>query len=305
VGGLPPLPGETIIEKRAYVSQNLDYIRLSLTREPRGHRDMLAAIATQPVSEQGDFGLIFMDARRYPFMCGHGTIGAVTTFIEMGWIPVEAEQPEKEVFVDTPSGLVRANVRLKQDTAGRMRAESVAIQLESAFVQAVKQPVGVPGVGTLNVDVVCVGGYFAMVSADQIDLSLDAANSKELAELGMAVVAASNEQLTIAHPTRDYVNTIDVAEFYTPHTDSCSRSAVVYGDYHVDRSPCGTGISAKMALLHHYGLLDTIFDGRIGTETTVGDYSAIAPEIRGSAYLTGMHRFIVVNEDPFPEGFLF
>lgn len=317
VGGLPPLPGETIIEKRAYVSQNLDHIRLSLTREPRGHRDMFAAIATQPVSEQGDFGLIFMDAKRYPFMCGHGTIGAVTTFIEMGWVPVKAEHPENEVFVDTPSGLVRAKIRLKQNAVGRMRAESVAIQLESAFVQAVKQPVEVPGVGTLDVDVVCVGGYFAMVSADQIALSLDAANSRELAELGMAVIAASNEQLTIKHPTREYVNTIDVAEFYTPHTDRCSRSAVVYGDYHVDRSPCGTGTSAKMALLYHHGLLgvedsftnqgllDTTFGGRIIKETTVGDYPAIVPEIRGSAYLTGMHRFIIVGDDPFPEGFLF
>jgi proline racemase len=317
VGGLPALPGETINDKRLFVRENLDHVRLLLTQEPRGHRDMFGAIATPPVSPEGDFGLIFMDAKRYPYMCGHGTIGAVATFIEMGWLPVDAGEREKLVVVDTPSGIVRAHARLDHRPDGRVRVESVAIQIEAAFVHQTGQPVEVPGVGVLSVDVVCVGGYFAMVSADQIDIPLTASRAKDLADLGMAIIEASNRQLTIQHPTREFVNTIDVTEFYTPGTSSQTCSAVIYGESHVDRSPCGTGTSAKMALLHHHGLmavgdtfanrglLGTTFEGRIVEETTVGDSPAIVPEIRGSAHITGLHRFVVAEGDPFPQGFLF
>jgi proline racemase len=317
VGGLPTLPGESINDKRLFVSENLDHARLLLTQEPRGHRDIFAAIATPPVSPEGDFGLIFMDAKRYPYMCGHGTIGAVSTFIEMGWLPVGQGEREKLVVVDTPSGIVHAQARLNHRPDGRVRVESVAIQIEAAFVHKTDQPVDVPGVGVLSVDMVCVGGYFAMVSADQIDIPLRASNAKALADLGMAVIEASNRQLTIQHPTREFVNTIDVTEFYTPGMAHESCSAVIYGESHVDRSPCGTGTSAKMALLHHQGLmgvgdtfsnrglLGTVFEGRIVDETTVGGFPAIVPEIRGSAHITGLHRFVVADDDPFPQGFLF
>jgi proline racemase len=317
VGGLPTLPGESINDKRLFVQENLDHVRLLLTQEPRGHRDMFGAIATPPVSPEGDFGLIFMDAKRYPYMCGHGTIGAVSTFIEMGWLPVDEGKREKLIVVDTPSGIVHAQARLRHHPDGRVRVESVAIQIEAAFVHKTDQPVDVPGVGVLSVDVVCVGGYFAMVSADQIDIPLSANNAKALANLGMAVIEASNRQLTIQHPTREFVNTIDVTEFYTPNTSHESCNAVIYGESHVDRSPCGTGTSAKMALLHHHGLmavgdtlsnrglLGTTFEGRIAKEVTVGDFPAIVPEIRGSAHITGLHRFVVAKDDPFPQGFLF
>jgi proline racemase len=317
VGGLPALPGETINDKRLFVQENLDRVRLLLTQEPRGHRDIFGAIATPPVSPEGDFGLIFMDAKRYPYMCGHGTIGAVSTFIEMGWLPVEEGEREKLVVVDTPSGIVHAQARLDHRPDGRVRVESVAIQIEAAFVHKIDQPVDVPGIGVLKVDVVCVGGYFAMVSADQIDIPLKASRAKDLADLGMAIIEASNRQLTIQHPIREFVNTIDVTEFYTPATSPQTCNAVIYGESHVDRSPCGTGTSAKMALLHHHGLmavgdtlsnhglLGTTFEGRIVKEVTVGDFPAIVPEIRGSAHITGLHRFVVADDDPFPQGFLF
>jgi proline racemase len=317
VGGLPVLPGETINDKRLFVQENLDHVRLLLTQEPRGHRDMFGAIATPPVSPEGDFGLIFMDGKRYPYMCGHGTIGAVSTFIEMGWLPVDEGEREKLVVVDTPSGIVQAQARLNHRPDGQVRVESVAIQIEAAFVHKTSQPVDVPGVGELSVDVVCVGGYFAMVSADQIAIPLKASRAKDLADLGMAIIEASNQQLTIQHPTREFVNTIDVTEFYTPDTSQQTCNAVIYGESHVDRSPCGTGTSAKMALLHHHGLmavgdtlsnrglLGTIFEGRIVDETSVGSFPAIVPEIRGSAHITGLHRFVVADDDPFPQGFLF
>jgi proline racemase len=316
VGGLPPIPGNSVAAKRRYVAENLDHVRLLLTREPRGHRDMFGAIVTEPTSANGDFGLIYMDARRYPYMCGHATIGAITTFLELGWLPVPPGTRDHEVVVDTPSGPVRAHACLRWED-GAVRVESVAMQLMASFVLAAGQTVRVPGAGSFRAELVCVGGTFIMVSADQIPHALSAGNAPALAELGMALIAAGNEQLSVRHPARPDVNTIDVAEFYAPHGSGNSRSAVVYGEAHVDRSPCGTGTAAKMALFHHQGLLapgdelvsegllGTTFVGRIVGETTVGDLPAIVPEIRGSAHITGLHRFVVRPDDPFAEGFLF
>jgi proline racemase len=316
VGGLPPIPGNSVAARRRYMAENLDHVRLLLTREPRGHRDMFGAVVTEPTSTDGDFGLIYMDARRYPHMCGHATIGAITTFLELGWLPVAPGTRDHKVVVDTPSGPVRANACLRWED-GAVRVDSVVMQLMPSFVQATGQTVTVSGVGTFRAELVCVGGTFIMISADQIPYALSAGNAPALAELGMALIAAGNEQLDVRHPARSDVNTIDVTEFYAPHGSGNSRSAVVYGEAHVDRSPCGTGTAAKMALFHHLGLLapgeelvsegllGTTFTGRIAAETTIGDLPAIVPEIRGSAHITGLHRFVVRPDDPFPEGFLF
>jgi proline racemase len=319
IGGLPPIPGQTVNDKRLYLSENLDYVRLLLTQEPRGHRDMFAGIITEPVSDEGSFGIVFMDAGRYPYMCGHGVIGAVTAFIEMGWL--EAQEPEAVVVVDSPSGPIRARARVKR-VDGCPRVESVAIQLESAFAFLLDQPLEVAGLGRITVDVSFAGGFFVMISADQIGSKrsgpLTPDNAPELARWGMAAIEAGNQQLKVQHPTRPYINTIDVTEFYDPsgHHQARSKNFVVLGEGHVDRSPCGTGTSAKMALLHrrgelavgqtfvNQGLLGTTFEGRIVREMTVSGLSAIVPEIRGTAHVTGLHRFVLTPDDPFPEGFL-
>ncbi|HIC88487.1 MAG TPA: hypothetical protein EYP04_03670, partial [Anaerolineae bacterium] len=320
VSGLPSIPGETINDKRLYIAEHLDHVRLLLTREPRGHRDMFGAIVTEPVSEEADFGLVFMDARRFPYMCGHGIIGAVTTFIEMGWLSVQ--EAETVVVVDTPSGPVRSLARVRtSDPNGpgeRLRVDSVAFQMESAFALSLNQPLEVPGLGRLTVDVSFAGGFFVMVTAEQLGLALTPDNAPELAHWGMAIIEASNRQLRVQHPTRRYINTIDVVEFYDPsgHPQAQGKNFVVLGEGHVDRSPCGTGTSAKMALLHqrgelavgqvfvNEGLLGTTFEGRIVRETAVGNLPAIVPEIQGTAYLTGLHHFVLMPDDPFPRGFL-
>jgi proline racemase len=333
IDGLPPIPGQTINDKRLYISEHLDYVRLLLAREPRGHRDTLAAIVTEPVSEGAAFGVVFMDACRYPYMCGHGTIGAVTTLIEMGWL--EAQEPETVVIVDSPSGPVHTRARVRRETLAsdqrgqdrrpreRLRVESVAIQMESAFAFSLDQPLEVPGLGRITVDISFAGGFFAMVSADEVGLALTPENGPELARLGMLIIEAGNQQLKVQHPTRPYINTIDVAEFYDPAghsrgggTRPVGKNAVIYGEAHVDRSPCGTGTSAKMALLHrrgelalnqpffNEGILGTTFEGRLVAETMVGDLPAVVPEVRGSAHVTGVHQFVLDPWDPFPQGFL-
>lgn len=315
VGGVPPIPGQTVADKRRYLMREWDHIRLQLTREPRGHRDMIAALVTEPVSEGADFGLIYMDARRYPYLCGHATIGAVTTLIEAG--AVDAVEPETLVTIDTPSGPAKAIAHVR----GR-RVDSVTIQLAPSFVYGENQPLDVPGLGRIEVDTVCVGGFFAMVSADQVGLELKPESTERLIELGMTIIDEANAQLTVRHPARPEVTTVDVTEFYTSggvvdgSGRAYGRSAVIYGASHIDRSPCGTGTSAKMAMLHHRGqlalhqpyvnagILDTTFEGRLVAETMVGDLPAVVPEVRGSAHITGVHRFALTPDDPFPEGFL-
>jgi proline racemase/trans-L-3-hydroxyproline dehydratase len=326
IDGLPPIPGETMNDKRVYVRQHLDHVRLLLTREPRGHRDMFAAIVTDPVSEDGDFGIIFMDPRRYPYMCGHGTIGAVTAFLEMGWLE-DVRSETTVVTVDAPAGPVRARPRFapQPSPGGHARVESVAIELESAFVFARDQVLDVPGWGAVTLDVAFAGGFGLLISNEQLGLPIRPENGPELARFGMAAIEAANQQLEVQHPTRPYMDTVDSAEIYDPRGDAHGRgkNAMIYGEGHVDRSACGTGTSVKMALLHRRGQLDvgetyvnesilgTTFEGRILRETTVGARSddsalvfpAIVPKIRGSAHVTGLHRFTVTPSDPFPTGF--
>lgn len=311
VGGMDPVPGRTMQEKRAFFMEHCDPLRLRLTREPRGHRDLLAALVTEPVTEGAHFGLIYMDARYYPHLCGHATMGAVATLIEAGVLPSNKE--EMTVIVDTPSGPTETRARVRNG-----RVDAVAIRMVPSFVYRDGESLEGPEIGTLTVATVCVGGFFVMVSSEQIGWPLEPAHGPELIELGMAVTAAANRQLSVRHPTRPEVNSVDVTEFYDPFQEGgrVGKSIVVYGDRHMDRSPCGTGTAAKMTLLHHRGLLKrgetfvntsplgTRFEGRLVEETRIGGQDAVVTEIQGHAHITGIHEFILDPRDPFPEGFL-
>ncbi len=310
VGGVEPIPGKTMADKLVYLKQHRDDIRLQLTREPRGHQGVLAALVTEPVTAGAAFGLIYMDGRRYPYLCGHATIGAVTTLIETG--AVKAGEPETIITIDTPSGPMTASAAVQGE-----RVASVAIRMAPSFVHGTEQSLEVPGLGRIPIHLVCVGGFFAMVPADAIGLSLTPENAPRLIDLGMAIIDAANEQLTVRHPIRPEVTTVDVTEFYAPDADDRlkGRGAVIYGESHIDRSPCGTGTAAKLTLLHSQGKLkpneiyqnrsplDTLFQARIVEETAIGDLDGVVVEIRGSAHITGVHTFIMDPEDPFPRGY--
>jgi proline racemase len=311
VGGIDPVPGKTMREKRLYFMEHYDQVRLQLTRETRGHRGMFAAFLTEPVTAGAHFGLIYMDPRRYPYLCGHGTIGAVTTLIETGVI--QSRGDELPVIVDTPSGPMETKAYMLND-----RIESVAIKMVPSFVYQDGAKLELPGLGRITVATVCVGGFFVMVSSHQVGLDLIPSNRSRLIELGMNLIDAANQQLDVRHPTREEVNSVDVAEFYDPARDvqSIGKSMVIYGEEHMDRSPCGTGTAAKMTLLYHQGQirlndiftntspLGTTFQGRLVEEVQLGDTGAVVAEIRGSAHITGVHEFIVDPRDPFQEGYL-
>jgi proline racemase len=310
ISGIGPLPGDTIKAKRDYFEARFDPIRALLTREPRGHRAIMAAVVTEPVSPNGHFGLFYMDARRYPYLCGHATIGAVACLIETGALVVA--DGDQLITVDSPSGPLAAHTRVRNG-----RVQSVAIDMVPSFVFATDRPVNVAGFGTLPVDLVCVGGFFAMVAAEAVGIDLVPQNSSRLIRLGMQIIDAANQAHGVHHPQRPEVSTVDVTEFYgqDPVTGN-GRSVVVYGESHMDRSPCGTGTTARMTLLHHQGKLragqtynnsgplGTIFEGRIVKETAIGPFTGIVGRVRGNAQITGYHHFVVDAADPFPQGFL-
>ena len=310
ISGVGTLSGSTMKDKRENFESRYDHVRMLLTREPRGHRGIMAAVVTEPVSPEGQFGLFYMDARRYPYLCGHGTIGAVASLIEVG--ALESEDGDSIITVDTPSGSLDAHTRIRKG-----RAESVAIEMVPSFVFDTDRELEIAGFGKIPVDLVCVGGFFAMVSARSIGIDLVPENSHRLIPLGMAVIKAANRTYSVYHPERPEVNTVDVTQFYDEDPQTCNgKSVVIYGESNMDRSPCGTGTTARMTLLHHQGKLDsgqvyknsgplgTLFEGRIVKTLTIGEFDGIVGQFRGNAQIIGYHQFVVDANDPFPKGFL-
>lgn len=310
VSGFAEPSGATMQEKRTAFAERYDYLRQILTKEPRGHRDMFAAAVTQPVNEGAAFGLLYMDAERYPYLCGHATIGAITTLVQTGALTLD--NGLTVVIVDTPSGPVEAHTEVEHG-----QVISVAVDMVPSFVFGTDYKIDVPDFGIVSGDLVCVGGFFIMIPAKNINLELSPANSRILTSLGMAIIEAANQQLKVYHPERPEVETVDVAEFYQegPGNDE-GASVVVYGAAHMDRSPCGTGTSAKMTLLHHKERLEpgiqyrnrsplgTHFTGYVRETSDIGTFPAVIARVKGSATVTGYHSFVVDERDPFPQGFL-
>lgn len=310
IGGVGKLPGSTIKDKRDYFETHYDHIRMLLTREPRGHRGIMAAVVTEPISPKGQFGLFFMDARRYPYLCGHATIGAVASLIEIG--ALKATDEDTIITIDTPSGPLDAHTRIRNGCV-----ESVAIEMVPSFVLDTARELDIAGFGKIHVDLVCVGGFFAMVSARTLGIDLIPENSHQLIPLGMSVIEAANQSLSVYHPERPEVNTVDVTKFYDedPKTGT-GKGVVIYGESNMDRSPCGTGTTAKMTLLHYQGKLalgqvyknsgplGTVFEGQIIKTVSIGKFEGIVGQVRGNAQITGYHQFVVDANDPFQKGFL-
>jgi len=310
VGMQADIPGDSMPEKRLFFIENRDWVRKLLTREPRELGEGFVAVVTEPVTRGASFGLIYMDAHRYPYLCGHATIGAVTTLIETGM--VSADEGKTTIIVDTPSGPMSI---LAEVNGGRVA--SATISMVPSFVYATDCPLSVSGLETMTVNLVCVGGFFAMVPVEQLGMKIAPENRSRFIDLGMEIIAAANEQLAVRHPERPEVGTVDVTEFYNanPPPGSHGTGIVIYGEAHMDRSPCGTGTTAKMTLMHHLGQLGlnepylntgplgTVFQGRLTAKTQVGDIPAVVAEISGSAHITGFHEYVLAPDDPFPEGF--
>lgn len=310
-GGIPNIKGNTMAEKKAYLEQNLDYIRTAIMLEPRGHNDMFGSIITQPCNPEADFGIIFMDGGGYLNMCGHGSIGAITAAIETGM--VEKKAPVTHVVMDTPAGIVRAEAKVENN-----RVKEVSIVNVPAFLYKKDVQIEMPEIGTVTFDISFGGSFFAIVKASELGLKVEPKNAQKLTEIGLKMRDIINETIEIQHPELAHIKTVDLVEVYDEptHPEANYKNVVIFGQGQVDRSPCGTGTSAKLATLYSKGelkegeifvyesILGTLFKGRIVGTSKVADYEAIIPEITGAAYITGFNQFVIDEEDPVKHGFI-
>lgn len=311
VGGLPAIPGNTIAQRREHLAREMDEIRRSLMQEPRGHADMFGAVLTQPTHPEADLGVIFMDTGGYLTMCVHGSIGVVTAALEMGFLPFTGD--ETVVTLDTPAGLVRT-------VAHRLRGQVAAVTVSNvpSFLASRDLVVDVPGVGHVKVDVAFGGSFFALVDEQALGVNLVPEDLTRVVERALALRNAVNDRQLFQHPAESHIQGVALTEIAgTARAGSADlRTVVVFGSGQVDRSPCGTGLCAKMASLHFRGLLPigkevvaesilgTQFSGRLVAATQVGTMPAVVPEVTGSAYVTGYHHFVIDTKDPLAHGFL-
>jgi len=310
IGGIPKIPGTTMAFKKAYMEEHLDHIRTSIMLEPRGHNDMFGSIITAPCNQDADFGIIFMDGGGYLNMCGHGSIGAMTVAVETGM--VEITEPITHILMEAPAGLIRGEVKVVDG-----KAKEVSIINVPSFMYKEGVKIEVPGIGTVTLDISFGGSFFAIISAKELGVKVDAHNIQRLKELGILIRDIVNRDVSVQHPVLSHIKTVDLVEIYDEPTNKIAnyKNIVVFGNGNVDRSPCGTGTSAKMAALHHKGhlkvgenfvyesILGTLFTGRIMDTTEVGTYPAVIPQITASAYITGFNHFVIDEDDPVKFGF--
>ncbi|MGN0505727.1 MAG: proline racemase family protein [Lachnospiraceae bacterium] len=308
--GFPKLPGRTMMEKKKYLVEHYDFLRSAIMLEPRGHRDMFGALLTEPVHEEADYGVIFLDSGGCLNMCGHGSIGTASMLVETGMVPVS--EPYTEVVLDTPSGMIRTRVHV---VGGE--AVEVSILNVPAFLYKEKLKTKTRKWGTISYDISFGGSFFAMVDAESIGLPLELENIDAITELGMELLTSVNENVEIRHPYLD-ITTVDLVEFYshTGNRNANMKNCVIFGDGQVDRSPCGTGTSAKLATLYAKGELGlheefiyesitgSLFRGEAVQEVDIEGRKGIIPQITGSAYITGYNEWVIDGQDPMKYGFL-
>jgi proline racemase len=308
--GLGQVPGDSIAAKRHHFTERLDHVRTGLCLEPRGHRSLLIAVMTEPVTPGADFGLFFMYAGGYYVSCGEATIGAATVAVETGLVARRCD--ETPVVIDTEAGPVQTVARLE---GGRVR--EVTLRWTPAFVVQAAQTVKVAGVGEVPLDIaVGAGNVFALVEAGAAAVKLHRERVGELAARGMAVRQAVAEQLPVRVPGQGATALENVIFHEPPDARGVSKNALVWGPGQVDAAPCGSGTCARLALFHQRGrlragdtmvsegLLGLSFLGRIAGETEVAGRPAILPEVTGTAYITGTSQFFFDPDDPLREGFL-
>ncbi|MDO4711119.1 MAG: proline racemase [Peptostreptococcaceae bacterium] len=310
VGGIPNIKGATMPEKKEYLEKHLDHLRTAVMLEPRGHNDMFGSILLAPVAEEADLGIIFMDGGGYLNMCGHGTIGAVTAAIETGMVPMQ--EPVTKVVLEAPAGIVKAEAQVENG-----KVKSVAFVNVPAFLYKKDQKVMLDG-KEVTFDISFGGSFFAIVHAKQLGLEIKPENTTKLTDAALKLRDIINKEIEIQHPELAHIKTVDLVEIYDEptHPEATYKNVVIFGQGQVDRSPCGTGTSAKLATLHAKGeikqgdkfvyesILGTLFYGEIVGTAKVGEYDAVIPKIAGSAYITGFNHFVIDETDPVKYGFV-
>ena len=304
--GFPQPPGATMLQRRAHARRHLDRLRRMVMLEPRGHADMYGALLTPPATVDGDVGVLFMHNEGFSTMCGHGIIALTKVGLERGLFEADPDC----VRIDTPAGRVVARAELDDG-----RVERVSFVNVPSFVDR-EVCVDVAGVGAVEVTVAYGGAYYAYVDAQTMGLDLEATNVGALIEHGMAVKRAVASACDLRHPGGDDdLGVLYGTIFVGPRPGVHSRNVCVFAEGEVDRSPTGTGVSGRAAILHARGerlrdwvtiesILGTSFEVRVAAVTDLGGRPAVRPEVRGRAFVTGEARFSLDPSDPIAAGFL-
>jgi 4-hydroxyproline epimerase len=310
VGGGPPLPNVPMAEKRQIFVRDHDWIRRALMFEPRGHNVMSGSILYPSSRDDCDIGVLFIEVSGCLPMCGHGTIGTVTAAIEQGL--VVPREPGR-IAIETPAGRITAEYEKSGDYVAQVRLHNVA-----SYLHAADATLEVPGLGALTVDLAYGGNYYAIVEPQANWRGLDAMGVDDIVRLSPLVREAAQRALAPVHPEDDRIGGVShVMWCDEPKAKGAdARNAVFYGDKAIDRSPCGTGSSARMAQLvakgrlHvgdsfvHESIIGTVFDCKVERAARVGNKDAIWPSVAGWAYVTGHNTIYVDDRDPLAHGFL-
>lgn len=308
--GYPELKGNTIMEKKNYLIENLEEIRTMTMLEPRGHENMFGAIILDPVDSRADKGVIFMDTGGCLNMCGHGSMGTATLIVETGM--VEKKEPYTEVVLDSPAGLIKTKVYVENG-----KVKGVAIVNVPSFLYREDLKISTESLKNIKVDISYGGNFFALVDVEELGLSVDLKDIDLLKKYALEIRNHINKNIDIQHPTED-IKTVDLVEIYEKpkKLEDSYKNVVIFGESQVDRSPCGTGTSAKIAALFKKGELelgeDFLYKSIIGTEfvgkaleeVELEGFSAIIPEIKGRAFIIGRGETITNSEDFLDVGFL-
>jgi proline racemase len=322
VGGVLDVPGASMYDKMRYFQDHADWLRKVMLREPRGYPASCCNLILPPTRPDADAGYIIMEQVEYPGMSGTNTICVATVLLETGMLPMH--EPVTELALEAPAGLVRVRAECSNGKVQRVTFRNVP-----AFAAYLDASLDVPHLGTVKVDVAYGGMFYVIADAAQFGLRLAPEEGHEIARIGQMLKTAAAEQLPVVHPEQPGFNGVTISQLSGPpsRSDAHAKNAVVVStgrlDWDrpatwtgaIDRSPCGTGTCAKMAVLHakgllpldqdfhHEGILGTIFTGRLLEETRIGDYPAVIPAITGQAWITGISNYLIDDSDPFPEGF--
>lgn len=312
VGGMPPVPGATMFDKKRYLETHLDGLRKFLLFEPRGGAANNANIVLPSNNPAAAMGYVILESTEYPPMSGSNTICVATVLLETGMLPMT--EPLTELTLESPAGLIRLACRCRDG-----KVTQVKLTNQPSFALHLDRTIEVEGIGSLTVDVGYGGMTFVHVDAGRLGFRLTPDESRDLCTVGQRIKGAADAQLPCVHPENPEIRGITIMQFMGPlrrdATGLTARNAVVVSPGRNDRSPCGTGTSARLALMHakglirpgetfdHESLIGTHFLGEIVETTRVGPYPAVVTTVAGQAWITGLHQYGLDPTDPFPEGY--
>ena len=309
--GLPPIEGDTVLEKRRHFRQNYDYIRTGTMWEPRGHADMYGAVLTP--SKRADFDVFFLHNEGYSTMCGHAIIALTTLVIETGLAGPHRDGSEVLLTFQVPAGLIRARAMVRGG-----KAHHVSFQNVPSFVYLRDQEMQVPGIGAIRFDIAYGGAFYVLVDAQQLGLQLEEKEFERLIDCGRKIKQAVISHVEVKHPTEGDLSLLYGTILTGPAREPShhSRNVCIFAEGELDRSPTGSGVSARAALHHARGelplnrtvtiesIVGSTMSVRVVAETTFGPHHAVIPEVGGTAFITGRNEFFFDPEDPFGKGFI-